>query len=65
MVTLTDEVPVWLVGRASEDLSEDLNDGKHAKKRLLFDNDVISPAHAEIMMVDIRGHKRVGRTFHT
>jgi pSer/pThr/pTyr-binding forkhead associated (FHA) protein len=51
MATLTVESPVWLVGR------ECLNDRK--EKRILFDDDVVSPEHAEIKVADIRGHDRV------
>ena len=53
MVTLTNKAPVWLVGKGSEDL----NNSK--QKRITFDDEVISPEHAEIKMFDIRGYNRV------
>jgi pSer/pThr/pTyr-binding forkhead associated (FHA) protein len=53
MVTLTNDAPVWLVGRGSEDS----NDSKQT--RISLDDDVISPEHAEIKMMDIMGYKRV------
>ena len=51
MLILTNESPVWLIGR-SEDLGE-------TKQKILFDDDMISPEHAEIKMVDVRGYNRV------
>jgi pSer/pThr/pTyr-binding forkhead associated (FHA) protein len=53
MVTLTNELPVWLVGKGSEDL----NNG--SRNRIFFDDEVISPEHAEIKMLNIRGYNRV------
>jgi pSer/pThr/pTyr-binding forkhead associated (FHA) protein len=53
MVTLTNTASVWLVGRSSGDLND------VEQKRILLDDDVVSPEHAEIRMVGISGHNRV------
>jgi len=53
MVELTNEFPVCLVGKGSEDL----NKGKG--NRIVFDDDMISPEHAEIKMLNVRGYNRV------
>jgi pSer/pThr/pTyr-binding forkhead associated (FHA) protein len=52
MVILTNKKAVCLVGKKG---SEDSNNGN----RISFDDDVISPQHAEIKMLNVRGYNRV------